>query len=142
MLNTTLATALGIDTEESIIATCCDEVKEPDVIDLYLQDFQSDPDKFFDEYGKKSPELISSFMNTELIDSDPECFVFLYNLLLRKVCFDCDKDVALKSLSQLIQGNNQEEREAITIFLENRGLLEETYKRFKIIGLLPVVSNG
>jgi hypothetical protein len=50
--------------------------------------------------------------------------------------------VALKSLSQLIQGNNQEEREAITIFLENRGLLEETYKRFKIIGLLPVVSNG
>jgi hypothetical protein len=128
-------------TEEFPVIDCKEQTSENSVSQEAMDSFQFDSERFFKTYGENAPEEISKFLNKDLIDSDPEGFNKLYTVLLRRLCLECDKRLPLKSLVRVIEGDNVEEREEIISFLESTGLMEQTYKTFKMIRMLPNLND-
>jgi hypothetical protein len=133
--------AIPKTTEEFPVIDCKEKTFEDSVSQSIIRYFQFDSEQFFKTYGENAPEEISKFLNKDLIDNNPECFNKLYTVLLRRLCLECDKRLPLESLVRVLEGNNFEEREEIIFFLESTGLMEQTYKTFKMMRMLPNLND-
>jgi len=118
-----------------------EDPSEDSISQSAMDSFKLDSENFFRVYGEDSPEEISKFLNKDLIDKDPERFKELYIVLLRRLCLECDKRLPLKTLIKVIEGNDLEEAEEIASFLIHTGLMDQTYERFKMLGMLPNLND-
>jgi hypothetical protein len=133
--------AIPKTTEELPIIDYKEQTSEDSVSQGIMDSFQFDSEQFFKTYGENAPKEISKFLNKDLIDNSPDCFVELYHVLLRRLCLERDKRLPLASLARVIEGNNLEEREEIASFLESTGLMEQTHKTFKMLRMLPNLND-
>jgi len=101
-----------------------------------LNYFLDQTDDFFEEFGEQAPEIVGNFLNTEMVETNPQLFITTYGCLLKKFCFSCDKETSFSCLKQVIWGQSEDEKDAMIKFLKSTRLAKQTYKRFEILGLL------
>jgi hypothetical protein len=110
---------------------CEENSQQGGILKNQIAHFKYETKDFFQKYGEEAPNIVLQFLNEELIYTDTENFVELYNVLLRQLSLERDKEIYLRTLRMLILDEDGNCKESVVNFLREEGLAQETEQRFK-----------
>lgn len=101
--------------------------------DFELKNFYYSPKLYFEKNGDSSPELIQSFLNSDLIHTDSTMFKVLYIKLLRHTCLAREKHIPLQAVSKVIGCNGYMPDSEVVDFMLDEGLMDLTDEMFDML---------
>jgi hypothetical protein len=110
---------------------CEENFQQDDILKNQIAHFEYETKDFFQKYDEEAPNIVLQFLNEELIYTDSERFVKLYNVLLHRLSLERDKEIYLRTLWMIVLDEDGNCKERVVNFLREKGLARETEERFK-----------